>query len=185
LLDPQRLYRWNLRRLRPGFVLDVGCGVGRNLAHLDGHGVGVDHNPHSVAATRARGLEAYTTEELAASKWNRPGTFDTALFAHVLEHMTLDEAARLLAEDLPLVKPGGKVIVIVPQPRGFRSDASHVQYLGPAELAELTRALPLDLERLASFPFPAWAGQVFTYNETVAVYRLRTGARNAKYLLPR
>src|SRR5215510_1679018 len=43
-LDPQRPYRWNIRRLKPGYVLDVGCGIGRNLRHLDGHGVGVDHN---------------------------------------------------------------------------------------------------------------------------------------------
>jgi len=43
-LGVQLPYRWNLRRLRLGFVLDVGCGVGRNLAHLDGNGVGVDPN---------------------------------------------------------------------------------------------------------------------------------------------
>ena len=31
MLPTQAPYRWNLRRLRLGRVLDVGCGVGRNL----------------------------------------------------------------------------------------------------------------------------------------------------------
>jgi hypothetical protein len=50
LVDPQRPYRWNLRRHQPGFVLDIGCGIGRNLEHVDGHGVGIDHNPACVEA---------------------------------------------------------------------------------------------------------------------------------------
>lgn len=173
LLNVQAPYRWNVRRLGLGFVLDVGCGIGRNLAHLDGRGVGVDHNPHSVAEARARGLEAYTAEEFAHTKWSRRGSFDSLLCAHVLEHMHMDEARTLLLDYLPLVKPGGRLVIIVPQAAGFRSDASHVQYLDPALLATLTDPLPIDLERVFSFPFPAWAGQVFRYNETVAVYRRR------------
>src|SRR4051794_27828148 len=55
-LDVQRPYRWNLRRLEPGFTLDIGCGLGRNLSHLGGDGVGIDHNEESVATARARGL---------------------------------------------------------------------------------------------------------------------------------
>src|SRR5262245_23737089 len=59
-LGVQLPYRWNLRRLGLGFVLDVGCGVGRNLAHLDGRGVGVDPNTDCVEAAKQRGLRAYT-----------------------------------------------------------------------------------------------------------------------------
>ena len=90
--------------------------------------------------------------------------------------MGTDEARRLLLDYLPLVKSGGRLVVIVPQAAGFRSDASHVEYLDPARLAALTDPLPIDLERTFSFPFPAWAGRVFRYNETVAIYRLRADA---------
>ena len=38
LLDVQAPYRWNIRRLGLGRTLDVGCGLGRNLAHLGGAG---------------------------------------------------------------------------------------------------------------------------------------------------
>jgi hypothetical protein len=92
--------------------------------------------------------------------------------------MTIDDARRLLLDYLPLVKPGGRVIVIVSQPAGFKSDASHVQYLDPAGLAKLTDPLPIDIKRVFSFPFPAWVGRAFRYNETVAVYGVpaETGA---------
>ena len=60
LLDVQAPYRWNLRRLGLGFTLDVGCGIGRNLLHLDRRGVGVDHNVASVEIARGRGCTAYT-----------------------------------------------------------------------------------------------------------------------------
>jgi len=34
LLRVQLPYRWHLRTLRLGKVLDLGCGIGRNLLHL-------------------------------------------------------------------------------------------------------------------------------------------------------
>jgi len=44
----QAPYRRNLRRLvGDRAVLDVGCGIGRNLANLGPGSVGVDHNAHS------------------------------------------------------------------------------------------------------------------------------------------
>src|SRR5689334_13019600 len=64
VLDVQRPYRWNARRLfGERRVLDVGCGIGRNLEHIAPHGVGVDHNASSIAECRRRGLVAYTTDE--------------------------------------------------------------------------------------------------------------------------
>src|SRR6201991_4938021 len=76
-LDVQAPYRWNLRRLHPGFTLDIGCGIGRNLLHLEGSGVGVDHNAHSVAIARSRGLEAFTPAEFLTSPFNLEARFDS------------------------------------------------------------------------------------------------------------
>ncbi|MEI2655533.1 MAG: class I SAM-dependent methyltransferase [Microthrixaceae bacterium] len=92
VVDPQRPYRWNIRRLGLGRVLDIGCGVGRNLSHLDGNGVGVDHNADSVRIARARGLGRTRRTSSPARSDDRPGSFDSLLFAHVLEHMTPPEA---------------------------------------------------------------------------------------------
>ena len=91
LVDVQAPYRWNIRRLHLGRVLDVGCGLGRNLAYLGADSVGVDHNADAVNTARERGFTALTADEFVSSPVAEPGGFDTLLFAHVLEHM--DRAA--------------------------------------------------------------------------------------------
>lgn len=170
-VDVQAPYRWNLRRLRLGFTLDLGCGTGRNLAHLEGNGVGIDHNEHSVAAARARGLEAYTGAEFASSPHARPGRFDALLVAHVLEHMRLEEAIALVGQHLGYVRGGGRVVLITPQEAGFASDATHVDFTGFEELERVLGAHGLALERRYSFPFPRLAGRLFVHNEFVVVGR--------------
>jgi SAM-dependent methyltransferase len=173
LLDVQRPYRWNLRRLELGFVLDVGCGLGRNLINLGGRaaGVGVDHNAESVAACERSGLVAFTPEAFRASDHARPGRFDTLLLAHVVEHMRFDEARALIEEHLPFVRPGGRVVLMAPEEAGFASDATHVEFMDLATLDRLARAVGLVPERGFSFPFPRPAGRLFKYNEFVLIAR--------------
>jgi 2-polyprenyl-3-methyl-5-hydroxy-6-metoxy-1,4-benzoquinol methylase len=170
-LDVQAPYRWHVRRLRLGRTLDVGCGIGRNLHHLAPLGVGVDHNPTSVEVCRAQGLTAHTVDEFFASSDARPAGFDSLLAAHLVEHLAPDEAREILASYLPCVKPGGQVVFITPQERGYASDPTHVWFVGFAELSKLAADLGLTVERSYSFPLPRAAGKLFTYNEFVAVAR--------------
>lgn len=172
LLPVQAPYRWNLRRLKPGFVLDVGCGIGRNLAHLEGNGVGVDHNPQSVAVARARGFSAYTPEEFVDSEYARAGVFDTLLLSHVAEHMERASLVTLLREHMRYVKPGGRLIVITPQEVGYRSDATHVEFMDFDAVEAAASEVGVARERAFSFPFPRPVGRVFIYNEFVWVGRV-------------
>lgn len=162
-LDVQRPYRWNLRRLKPGRTLDVGCGVGRNLAHLGADGVGVDPNAACVAAARAAGFAAYAPAELPEDR------FDSLLFSHVLEHV--EDPAALIGGYLRWLKPGGQVIAMTPQEAGHRSDPTHVAFLDFARLGDVMAACGLTVERAYSFPFPRWMGAIFTYNEFVVTAR--------------
>ena len=157
--------------MKPGFVLDVGCGIGRNLEHLDGHGVGIDHNADCVAACVAKGLMAFTPDDFAASEFAADGRFDSILVAHVLEHMTEADAVRLLRDHLRYIKRGGAVIVITPQERGQRSDATHVHLVDPASVRRIADAARLRVEWIRSFPFSPSIGKVFTHNETVSLLR--------------
>ena len=176
LIGAQALYAWNLRRLEPGFMLDIGCGIGRNLRHIGGSGVGIDHNRHSVGHARNQGLEAYTTEEFRQSEHNQPGRFDSILLSHVAEHMTYVDYVALLMEYGPLLRDGGRILVFCPQEAGFKTDSSHVEFMDFVKLRRATEEAGLKPEREYSFPFPRFAGRVFPYNEFVSVSR-KTGVR--------
>ncbi len=118
---------------------------------------------------RARGFDAYLADEFEASPRAVPGAFDSLLLAHVLEHMTPDEAVDLLRHYVPYVRPGGRVLIITPQEAGQRTDDTHVTFLdGPAVVDIATRS-GLVGATFSSFPFPRAVGRVFPYNETVSV----------------
>jgi SAM-dependent methyltransferase len=169
LLNVQAPYRWNLRRLRLGRTLDVGCGVGRNLANLDRDAVGVDHNPTSVREARNRGLTAFTVEEFLASPQAEPGGFDSLLAAHLVEHLSEADARDVIGGYLPFLRPGGRAVFITPQERGYASDATHVRFVDFARATALAADLGLRPVTSYSFPLPRIAGRWFTYNEFVTV----------------
>ena len=163
-LDVQRPYRWNLRRHDLGRTLDIGCGIGRNLAALPADSLGVDHNRQSVELARRRGYHAVTVEEFTADP-PAPASFDSMLLAHVVEHMTVEEAHQLISSYLPYLRPGGRVMLICPQRRGFATDATHVRFFDLPALRALASSLGLVVTREYSFPLPELAGRIFAYNE--------------------
>lgn len=171
LLDVQAPYRWNLRRLNLGFTLDIGCGIGRNLVNLSGYGVGIDHNAEFVGVARARGLSVFTPEQFRATPFNAADRFESILLAHVAEHMTEQQVARLLSNYLHLLKPRGQVVLIAPQEAGYRSDPTHVQFMDFEGLRRIVCELGLTPVREYSFPFVRIVGRWFRYNEFVSISR--------------
>jgi 2-polyprenyl-3-methyl-5-hydroxy-6-metoxy-1,4-benzoquinol methylase len=174
----QRLHAWHLRRLDPGLTLDLGCGIGRNLLHV--RGVGVDVNEHCVRVARERGLAAFTPGEFHASQHNRAGLYDTLLVAHVVEHMTEDQAAALVGGYEPLVRPGGQLLLMAPQEAGIKSDSTHVQFMDIARLSRIAERAGFEPARALSFPLPRLVGRWFRYNEFVLVSRKPACARPAR-----
>jgi SAM-dependent methyltransferase len=169
LLDVQAPYRWNLQRLKPGYTLEIGCGIGRNLKHLKGQGVGIDHNLPSVEIARKQGAIAFTPDEFMGSGFDIPLHFDTLLLAHVAEHMAQQEAVELLREYMPFLKPGGRLIIITPQEAGYKSDATHIEFIDFSKLRNINKQLNLNVLKEYSFPFPRFAGYIFPYNEFISV----------------
>jgi 2-polyprenyl-3-methyl-5-hydroxy-6-metoxy-1,4-benzoquinol methylase len=169
ILDVQRPYRWNIRRLEPGKTLDIGCGIGRNLRHLPKGSVGVDHNKHSIDKINNEGLIGFVAKDFTKSKYAKKGRFDSMLLAHVIEHMKASEANEIIKSYLPYIHKGGKVIVICPQKKGFASDKTHITFYDRRKISKLLTSLGLEVVKKQSFPFHEKVGNVFTYNEYVVV----------------
>jgi hypothetical protein len=86
--------------------------------------------------------------------------------------MTEPEAVDLLKEYAPLVKEGGRLILIAPQESGFRSDSTHVEFLDFPRLRAIAASagFPVQVKEY-SFPFPRPLGRIFKHNEFVGVYK--------------
>ncbi len=171
LIPVQAPYRWHLRQMKLGFVLDIGCGIGRSLSHVSGFGVGIDHNAESIKSVRGLGFRGFTPEDFLASEWSQGKHFDSILLSHVLEHMDRSSAINVLKSYLPYLKEGGQVVILCPQEAGYRSDKSHVTFLEQTNLGMLVEAAGLLPVKSYSFPFPRWVGRYFKYNEFVNISR--------------
>lgn len=165
ILPVQAPYRYNVRRLPLGYTLEIGCGLGRNLRHLGGRGVGVDHNPDFVKFCRRSAIEAYTPEEFERSSAAKLGSFDSLLMAHVVEHLSEEVTDELLHRYLPFVRPKGYAHFVTPQEVGHRSDPTHLRFVDFRKLHGLADRHGLRVEKSYSFPFPRPTGKVFAYNE--------------------
>lgn len=168
LLDVQAPYRWHIRSLKPGYVLDVGCGIGRNLEHLNGEGIGVDHNQSSITLCREKGLQTYTVEDFKGASYPY-NSFDSILLAHVAEHMSSEDFLSLIEEYHPYLREGGNFIVITPQEAGYKSDPTHVTFVNHETVAAALQKFGYHISKSYSFPFPRSIGKIFRYNEFVTI----------------
>ena len=164
-------YRTHLQSLRLGRTLDIGCGAGRNLKALNSESVGIDHNPLLVESCNEVGLTAYTTEVFLqnASRYNRK--FSSILISHVAEHMSPDDFTNLLRTYRPFLSPGGRVVVICPQEKGYESDSTHVHYMDYDSIELCLKKADYSVASRYSFPLPKWFGSMFTFNEFVVIGR--------------
>jgi SAM-dependent methyltransferase len=118
-------------------VLDYGCGGGFLLSELDcSRRVGLDINPIIQAP---EGVEIYrqysTLKNLVGS-----GFFDVVITNHALEH--IENPSQALLECFDLLKPGGKIIVVVPSESHwvrYRTDDinNHIVTFAPINLGNL------------------------------------------------
>ena len=115
-VDPWEVSGMIASLVAPGSrVLDVGCGTGalsvvmRDVCHATVFGVEPDSS--RAARTAERGIEVHAGV-LTPELHRRIGEFDIAVYADVLEH--LSDPLHELQTVAPFVKPGGLVIVSVP-----------------------------------------------------------------------
>jgi 2-polyprenyl-3-methyl-5-hydroxy-6-metoxy-1,4-benzoquinol methylase len=113
-----RIDRWRVTaRLCRGRVIELGCNEGDLSGRIAERGLevtGVDLSEEKIRRAREKHPEipflASDIRRLALS----PGSFDTVVLAEVLEHVHAAEGDEMLAVAWNLLKPGGRLIVSVP-----------------------------------------------------------------------
>ena len=104
-----------------GWVLDLACGTGGNLAILGEHGrvLALDLSPHALGRCRERGC-ARTVCGSATALPLASGSVDLVASMDLLEHLDDDrEGAR---EMFRVLRPGGVLVVTAPAYRWLWSD---------------------------------------------------------------
>ncbi|MGV8041978.1 MAG: class I SAM-dependent methyltransferase [Thermoanaerobaculaceae bacterium] len=106
---------------RPGSILDVGCGRGMMLAALAARGWDVwgTEVDEGVAATARQALgDRIRTGSVAAAGF-APRGFDVVTFFHALEHLVSPREELSAAAEL--VRPGGHVVIELPNPDSWQA----------------------------------------------------------------
>jgi SAM-dependent methyltransferase len=153
-------------------VLDVGCGAGIFLGLLESAGIracGVERNPAVAAYARGLGFDVTESDALEFLA-HHPGAFDGIYCSHFVEHLPVDAVERLLQLLAAALRPGGRLVLVFPDPESIRSqllgfwrDPEHVRFYHPdlIELMGLAHGLDCvwhshrDAAAHAVVPFPA------------------------------
>lgn len=167
LLLVQAPYYLNIKYMKLGRTLDIGCGIGRNLHRLT-NSVGVDHNPYCIEACKSRGLLAFMTSDLHKHDEFK-SSFDTLLLSHVVEHMEYSDAVSLLNKYKQYLKKPSRIVIITPQAAGYNSDKTHITYYDDALAKNLLTEIGSTDITSRSFPLPRVFGKVFRHNELISI----------------
>lgn len=164
LFRRDKLMRWVRRYFQPGPVLDVGCAGGHTLERLPSQfipfGVEVSRGLAELADTRfsPRGGGVLQGDALSTLPRFEPEFFSGVIMSSYLEHEVQPAAA--LAAGVRILRPGGRLIVKVPNFAswnrairgarwcGFRYP-DHVNYYTPALLTRLLRDSGLHILRFS------------------------------------
>jgi 2-polyprenyl-3-methyl-5-hydroxy-6-metoxy-1,4-benzoquinol methylase len=133
-------------------VLDIGCGRGVFIDLLCAAGieaVGIDHSQESVAACLKKGLTVYPGGAIDFLQGN-PRKFGGIFCSHVIEHMHYDDAMRFLELCHGALEPGGKLLLVTPNPEDL-SVIAEIFWLDPTHVRPYPKKLLLTMVDAAGF----------------------------------
>ena len=156
-------YSYAHEKIKPGsLVLEIGCGAGIFLDKLKMSGSkaeGLELNSKAIADCKAKGLNVHAELIESFAQKNQNG-YDVVCSFQVLEHVA--EVKSFLTSALTALKPGGKLIISVPNshPYFLKHDKYHTLNMPPhhsglwnkTSLEKLTTCFPMRLESMKTEP---------------------------------
>lgn len=111
-------------------ILDLGCGSGEFLYTLRTVGytrlMGIDLSPQQVETARLLGVADIYLGDALSFLLARPATYQAITAFSILEHMKRDQLFALLDAIVSALKPGGRLLAVVPNAKGLFG--AHVRY---------------------------------------------------------
>ena len=99
-------------------VIDIGCGAGHCLYFLQKEGFenaeGLDLSEEMLRQCQVQGLKHLTRGSWREHLPAKPGTYGAIIANDFLEHLTKEEVLEFLDDTLLALKPGGRVILKLP-----------------------------------------------------------------------
>lgn len=135
-------------------VLDLGCGRGEVLQLMveQGiNGVGVDSDPNLVEYCKGQGLDVHCSDIIDFLSSQESSRWDGVFIGHLIEHLTAAQAHMMLQHVSRLLKEGGKVIILTPNPNWlpgvgeFWSDPTHIRPWPISAISSLIESLGLNV----------------------------------------
>ncbi len=127
--EHDRRLREYLDDIKPGRLLEVGCGNGSRLQKMRDLGwdvVGQDVDPEAVAVARKSGLTVHLGPVATAAF--RSESFNAILMAHVIEHV--HDPIALLQECRRVLHRGGRLVVFTPNFESYGHRRFRESWLG-------------------------------------------------------
>lgn len=147
-------------------ILDVGCGEGLYLSYLRQHDIkakGIEAHPATAKRAQAKNLDVVVGDAFRVLPKLR-GRSGAVVISHLIEHLSGDQAARLIRLAYNCLRPGGRILILTPNPRNIKTlawtfweDPTHVR---PYSLPALSRLFDeagfrvIELKELPGPPIP-------------------------------
>ena len=120
-------------------VLDLGCGSGRHVVHLENngfHAVGLDYAPTGLKLTHAWLQKEHLEADLLLADMRQPlpfcsDSFDAVISTQVIHHARLVSVLATAIEIQRLVCPGGMILITVPARREIAMDGQDSEEIEP------------------------------------------------------
>jgi len=153
-------FRWSFARrfiTAKDHVLEIGCGEDKPLSkiltggaatHVDTY-VGVDLNKLKPSNSQRLTFlgEFNVVERWKELKKLRPEGFDVVVHYEVIEHMRVDNGAKMLKACYDLLKPSGVMLMSTPCYDGKRHAANHIHEYTVPELQKAAEKAGFKIER--------------------------------------
>jgi SAM-dependent methyltransferase len=95
-------------------ILDLGCGVGRNLIYLLKQGFsvhGLDYSPTAIRKLKSTGIKNVTVADMFSRLKYPSGSFDAIISVQSLQHGRKEQITRAIKELGRVLKPKGLIFI--------------------------------------------------------------------------